>query len=200
MTVSRLERGFGGGLTLDSWQRIALGLGRMLRVELSRGADDEPIDAGHLVVQELLLRLARETGRARSFELPTRPSDPARSVDVCIRDDRHDVLILAEAWNRLDDIGAAARSTARKVAEAQEAAAAIGAPDRAYGVASVWVMRSTARNRGLVRRYPDVFAARFPGSSVSWVATLERGTPPPAAPGLVWADLDGARLRAWRRR
>ncbi|MFI5226963.1 MAG: helix-turn-helix domain-containing protein [Candidatus Limnocylindrales bacterium] len=200
MTVSRLERGFGGGLTLDSWQRVALALGRPLRVELTRGAYDTPVDAGHLVVQELLLRLARETGRNRRFELPTRPADPARSVDVCIRDDRQRVLILAEAWNRLDDIGGAARSTARKVADAADLAAAIGADDGPYRVAAVWVLRATARNRGLVRRYPDVFATRFPGSSRHWVGALATGGVPPTEPGLVWSDLAGTRLSAWRRR
>lgn len=200
MTVSRLERGLGGGLTLDSWQRVALGLSRPLRVELTRSGEDAPIDAGHLVVQELILRLARETGRAGRFELPTRPGDPARSVDVAIRDDRHRVLILVEAWNRLDDIGSAARSTARKVAEADQLAAAIGSEGHPYRVASVWVMRTTARNRGLVRNYPDVFAARFPGSSVGWVAALARGYEPPAEPGLVWSDVSGRRLSAWRRR
>ncbi len=200
MTVSRLERGFGGGLTLDSWQRVALALGRPLRVELTRGADDTPVDAGHLVVQELLLRLARETGRDRRFELATRPADPARSVDVCIRDDRHRVLILAEAWNRLDDIGGAARSTARKVSDAADLAAAIGADEGPYRVAAVWVLRATARNRGLARRYPDVFATRFPGSSHHWVGALATGGVPPTEPGLVWSDLAGTRLSAWRRR
>jgi transcriptional regulator with XRE-family HTH domain len=200
MTVSRLERGFGGGLSLDSWQRIALALGRPLRCELTRGADDAPIDAGHLVVQELILRLARQTGRGRRFELPTRPGDPGRSVDVGLRDDRQRTLVLVEAWNRLDDIGVAARSTNRKIAEMEDLGVVAGGDDEPYRVAAVWVLRATVRNRGLVRRYPDVFAARFPGSSVAWVAALQDGMRPPNEPGLVWSDVAGTRLLAWRRR
>jgi hypothetical protein len=64
----------------------------------------------------------------------------------------------------------------------------------------VWVVRATARNRALVARYPEVFAARFPGSSARWVAALTTGALPPSQPGLVWSDVGATRLFAWRRR
>lgn len=165
-TISRAERGHGGALSVDTWQRIGLALDRPLHVDLARDARQEPADAGHLAIQELLLRLGRANGRARRFELATRPHDPARSVDVCLRDDRQRVLVLLEAWNRIDDIGAAARSTDRKVAEALGLAAIIGAErpledgvsvegdaeatdsddGPPYRVASAWVVRATRRN------------------------------------------------------
>ncbi len=66
--------------------------------------------------------------------------------------------------------------------------------------AGVWVVRAAARNRALVARYPEVFAARFPGSSARWVAALTHGTEPPPEPGLVWCDVGATRLFAWRRR
>jgi hypothetical protein len=78
--------------------------------------------------------LARATGRTGSFELPTKPAEPWRSTDVGIRDDRHRVLILVECWNTFGDIGAAARSTNRKLAEAATLRRAIG-EDNAYRVA-----------------------------------------------------------------
>ena len=226
-TVSRLERGHGGALSLDTWQRTALALDRPLRIDLARDTLEEPADAGHLAIQELLLRLGRAHGRGRSFELATRPSDPGRSVDVGLRDDRRRILLLLEAWNRIDDIGAAARSTTRKVAEAQGLALLAGAErpidprptdraqrptDRAqrptdgiedgppYRVASAWVVRATRRNQALVARYPEVFGARFPGSSARWVRALTEGGEPPREPGLVWCDVGGTRLFGWRRR
>jgi hypothetical protein len=110
-------------------------------------------------------------------ELPTRPADPRHSIDVCVRDDRHRVLILQEAWNTFGDIGAAIRSTNRKAAEAADLAAAMddGLP---YRVASVWVIRPSATNRGLVARYQEIFASAFPGSSRMWA----RGRSEPEVP------------------
>jgi hypothetical protein len=61
------------------------------------------------------------------------------------------------------------------------------------------VVRATARNRALLARYPEVFAARFPGSSRQWVNAITTGAEPPAEPGLVWASVDGTRVYAWRR-
>ncbi len=198
--ISEIERGLGTALPLASWVAIGIAVGTPLAVRLSRPIDaGMPADAGHLAIQEDLLRLARATGRTATFELATRPADPSRSVDVGIRDDRHRVLVLEEAWNTFGDIGAARRSTARKVAEAEALAVAIGngAP---YRVASVWVIRATAANRELVRRYPEVFASACPGSSRAWLDALMTGGAPPVGQGLVWSDPASGRLTAWRRR
>jgi len=69
-----------------------------------------------------------------------------------------------------------------------------------YRVRGCWVVRGTARNRGLVARYPEVFAARFPGSSAAWVRALIAGAEPAEQAGLVWCDVADTRLFAWRRR
>jgi transcriptional regulator with XRE-family HTH domain len=197
-TVSAIERGRGAGHTLDTWQRLAVALGRPLRIDLPRDPLADPADAGHLALQELVLRQARAIGIRGSFELPTRPADPARSADVGLRDDRRRRLILVECWNTIGDIGAAARSTARKAAETESLAPTLG--EDPYEVGSCWVVRATASNRALVARYPEVFAARFPGSSAGWVRALITGSEPPAGPGLIWADVGATRLFAWRRR
>ena len=199
MTVSRIERGQGGRMTVEVWQRIGIALDRPLRLELGAAVTDDVADAGHLVVQELILRYARGAGHRRAFELPTRPSDPARSVDVGLRDDRGRVLLVVEAWNTFGDLGAAARSFDRKLAEARRLAIAIGG-ERPYRVAGCWVIRDTARNRALLRRYPEIFAVRFPGSSAAWLGALTRGAPAPEPPGLVWCDRDGTRLFVRRKR
>ncbi len=197
--VSQLERGLGAGAPLSVWVRIGQALDLPIRVEFARDPAAGPVDAGHLAIQELLLRLARAAGRTRFVELATRPSDPVRSSDVVARDDRARVIILQEAWNSIGDIGASLRSSARKAAEAEAAAVLAGVDDGPFRVASCWVVRATARNRALVARYPEIFSAAFPGSSAGWVRALTTGTSPPLEPGLVWCDVATTHLHAWRR-
>jgi transcriptional regulator with XRE-family HTH domain len=195
--LSEIERGLGTRASLETWIAIGVALGRPLAVTLSRplqptDADDRA--AGHLRIQEHVLRLARATDRAGTFELPTRPDDPWRSADLGIRDDRHATRILVECWNTIGDLGAAVRATNRKLAEA----AATWPDDR---IASVWVVAATAANRAILARYPHVIDAIFTASSRAWVHALDHGAaaPPPDRPGLVWFDSATARLREHRR-
>jgi DNA-binding XRE family transcriptional regulator len=200
-TVSAIERGWGGSHTLDTWQRLAVALSVALRIDLGRDPLAETADAGHLAIQELVLRLGRAAGYGRGFEVPTRPADPVRSTDVGLRDDRRRILLVVECWNTIGDLGAAARATSRKLAEAESMAVALAqGGQQPHTVRGVWVVRATARNRALVARYPEVFATRFPGSSARWVAALTAGAEPPTQPGLVWCEVLATRLFAWRRR
>ncbi|HUP82784.1 MAG TPA: helix-turn-helix transcriptional regulator [Candidatus Limnocylindria bacterium] len=197
--ISQIERGHGAGASLEVWFALAQALGTFLKVELGRDPIQEPDDAGHLAIQELALRAGREIGRLRMFEVPTRPAEPSLSVDVCLRDDRKRLLIIQECWNTFGNINAAVRSTRRKVAEAEQLAMA-NEGERAYRVAAVWVVRDTRRNREILTRYPEVFAAAFPGSSREWLKALtSRDAEPPKEMGLVWCDLRATRLFAWRR-
>lgn len=203
-TISLLERGHGGRLSLETWQRLALAPGRTARLTLTADERTEPADAGHLAIQELVLRLGRAAGFARTFELPTRPADPARSVDVGLRDDRRRLLVLVECWNTIGDIGAAARSSERKRSEAEALAVATAPLDtdgrgHSYRVRVCWIVRATVRNRSLLARYPEVFATRFPGSSTGWTRALAGGSEPPREPGLVCCDVAATPLFAWRR-
>lgn len=66
-----------------------------------------------------------------------------------------------------------------------------------HAVGVVWEVRASIRNRALVARYPEVFAAWFPGSSFGWVRALATGTVLPGQPGLAWCDVAGTRLFAW---
>jgi transcriptional regulator with XRE-family HTH domain len=196
-SLSRIELGFGNGVPIATWLALSLELGLTARFDLQRDWREEPADAGHLAIQDLILRLGRTSGYDRSFELPTRASDPARSIDVCLRSDANRRLIVAEAWNTIGDVGAGVRSFHRKLAEAAQLATAVGG-EQPYAVHGVWVVRATARNRALVVRYPEVFAAAFPGSSALWTRALAAGTQPPTQPGLVWCDIPATRLFAWR--
>ena len=193
--VSEIERGQGGRIPLETWIAIGTALDRPLGVGFSRPLEAraaEPADAGHLRIQEYLLARASATGRPGTFEVPTRPDDPRRSTDVGIIDRRHATRIQAECWNVIGDLGAAARATHRKVAEA----AATWPDDR---IASVWVVAATAANRAILARYPHVLGSAFPGSSRAWVRALEQGTEAPHQPGLVWFDPARGRLTEWRR-
>ena len=194
---AEIERGEGDTAPLDLWVRIGLAIDRPLAVSFSRDIEPlEPADAGHLAAQELVLRLVSASGRDRhaSFEAPTRPADPSRSADICIRDDLRRLIIIAEIWNRLDDLGAAARATSRKVADAEGMAVVAGRDGDPYRVVVGWLLVDTAANRRLVAHYPAILRARFPGSSIEWVRTLTDGTDPPTEPAIAWVDVRAARL------
>jgi transcriptional regulator with XRE-family HTH domain len=196
LVIGRAERGV-GNLDLETLERIGLALGVALVVSYSRDPREDVADAGHLAMQELVLRLGRPAGYRAQFELPTRPSEAWRSIDVALGSELRRVAIEVECWNTFGDIGAATRSSARKLAELEQIALGRWGPDAR--AALVWVVRDTARNRALVARYPEVFASRFPGSSRAWVEALMSGGDVPSEPGLVWCDVGSGRLYAWRR-
>jgi transcriptional regulator with XRE-family HTH domain len=194
--VGRIERGT-TRLDVDVLQRIGVALNRYLEIRFGRDALEQPADAGHLAMQELVLRLGRANGFVGEFEVPTRPAEPWRSIDVVLASRARRLMILNECWNTFGDVGMAARATMRKAAELEALAAARWGPDVTVRV--VWIVRATARNRVLLARYPEIFASRFPGSSRSWVEALTTGAPPPPEPGLVWCDVAATRVFEWRR-
>jgi transcriptional regulator with XRE-family HTH domain len=194
-----IEAGRGGGAPLTVWFALGEALGRPFRSEFVRDRLEEPVDAGHLAIQELVLKLGRSAGYEGRFELPTRPADPARSSDAPLLDRRGRRLILVECWNTFGDLGAAARSSDRKLADAEALAVVLGGEGKPFKVGLCWVVRDTARNRGLVARYEHIFASRFPESSARWANAITNGGPIPDAPGLVWCDLRATRLFARRR-
>jgi transcriptional regulator with XRE-family HTH domain len=198
-TISALERGDGASLSLELWQQVCLALDLPLRVEIGRDRMEEPVDAGHLRIQELALRLGRSTGRRRTFELATKPEDPSRSTDVGLIDDVAQLLLQIECVNTFGNVNASIRSSDRKRAEANALAIARGT-GHPYAVRTCWIVRATKRNRTLIASYPDLFANRFPGSSRGWVDALTKGTAAPPEPGLVWCDVGATRLFEWRPR
>jgi transcriptional regulator with XRE-family HTH domain len=194
--ISAIERGLAAHLPLRSWLALGLALGTPFAASFSRPRPGEAAvaDAGHLELQEMMLRKAAELGWSARFEVATRPSDPTRSIDVLVRDDRQRRLLILECWNRFGDLGAAARSSARKQAEADQLAVAIAGNGSPYTVHLCWLVRPTAENRTLVRTYPHVFRAHCPGSSLAWCRALIAGTTPPSGSGLVWADPTSSQL------
>jgi transcriptional regulator with XRE-family HTH domain len=198
-TISAVERGDGGTLSLELWQQVALVLYLPLKLEIGRDLMEEPVDAGHLRVQELVLRLGRATGRRRNFELATKPDDPRRSTDVGLIDDVARLLLLIECVNTFGNVNASIRSSDRKRAEVDALGIAIGNGDP-FAVRTCWVVRATRRNRLLLATYPELFGTRFPGSSRGWVDALTQGKSPPTEPGLVWCDINATHIFEWRPR
>jgi transcriptional regulator with XRE-family HTH domain len=197
MVESRIERGVANP-DLDALQRLAGALGRPLVLSFGgRDPEEGPRDAGHLAMQELVLRLGRAAGYDGSFELATKPAEPWRSADVGLAAPKARRLVQVECWNTIGDIGAAVRSSTRKRAELEAVAVARWGDRGTSGL--IWVVRASARNRNLVARYPEVFARAFPGSSLRWLGALVEGSAAPAEPGLVWCDVQAKRLFAWRR-
>jgi transcriptional regulator with XRE-family HTH domain len=198
--LASVEAGRGANLPPATWLALAHVLGRYFKFEFGRDPQAELAYEGHLAIQELVLKLGKAGGWESRFELPTRPTDPARSSDAALLDRRGRRMVLNECWNTFGDLGYATRSSDRKLHEAHALATALGGDDGPFAVSLCWVVRDTAANRPIVARYEHIFASRFPGSSSAWVRALTRGAPMPAEPGLVWCDLNATRLFAYRRR
>lgn len=192
--ISHLERGHGARTSIETWIAIGIALRRPISVGFSRDVVDPlPLDAGHLAAQELTLRLATRAGWEGRFEAPSDSSAPRHSTDIELAD-ASGRLVLVEIWNRLDDLGAAVRSSDRKIADL------VARRGPAARVQACWLLVETGANHGLVRRYPAILQARFGGSSAGWVDAITAGADSPARPGIAWIDVRSGRLRSIRLR
>ena len=149
-----LENGRGVAAPADVWFALAEALGRYLRFEFARDPLAELADAGHLAMQELLLRESLKGGWERAFEARSREWGSDRSIDVRLIHPKHRRLVIAECWNTFSDLGAASRSSERKVRDVQQQAVAIAGDGAPYRVGLVWVVRDSKSNRELVDQVP----------------------------------------------
>ena len=186
--ISKLEAGRGAHTALETWVAIGIALDRPIAIGFSRDVATPLSDAGHLAAQELVIRTARAADWRATFEAPADPGRSGWTTDVLLE---REAVVLVEIWNRLDDLGAAARSTDRKLA-----IIAAAHPDRS--VRSLWLLVDTAANRAIARRFPAILRSRFPGSSTAWVGAITTGAQPPPGPGLCWIDVRAERFRALR--
>ncbi len=190
--ISYLERGHGARTSIETWVAIGIALERPIAIGFSRDvADPLPNDAGHLDAQELVLQMAVATGWHGRVEAPSDPLEPRRSTDLELTAP-NGRIVLVEIWNRLDDLGAALRSSDRKLADVARRQAGEDA------IGSCWLLVDTAANRSIVRRYPAILRARFDGSSQAWIAAISVAAAVPIQPGIAWIDIRSRRLRALR--
>jgi len=190
---SLVERGGGGSASLETLASCAAAVSTQLAafIEATPGAT-LPRDIEHLRRQQLVIASAAVGGWSAR---PERPIDPAagwsRSIDVQLeRAARHEIAVI-EIEDLLADGGQAMRGLEDKVAAVRRSAG----PD--WSVWGLLILRSTIRNRGLVRELRDLFATRFPASSDAWLAALRDPTAAmPRGDGLAWSSVSGDRLFA----
>jgi transcriptional regulator with XRE-family HTH domain len=192
---SLLERGRSATASLETLAACAAAVGTQLAafVEAVPGAD-LPRDVEHLRRQHLVTVVAAGGGW---IARPERPIDPlarrSRSIDVELERVVRREMAVVEIVDLLTDGGEAMRGLADKVAAVRRDAG------KDSTVAGLLILRSTSRNRGVVREFSDLFAGRFPGSSSAWLAALrDPARPMPTADGVVWSSGDGNRLVAAR--
>ena len=131
--------------------------------------------------------------------MPERSIDPyasrSRSVDVLLERAVAREIAAVEIVDLITDAGATFRSHADKVNALRRQAGP------GWTVAGLLVVRGTVRNRDLVRELRGVIEARYPASSVAWLAALRSpDRPMPEADGMAWTGartpgLHPARLR-----
>jgi transcriptional regulator with XRE-family HTH domain len=110
--VSYLERGQGGGTTLETWSRVAAAVGEQFVafLEHSSGAN-QPRDLEHLKRQSALISIAARGGWQALPELAIDPFRArSRSIDVALIRRSSREAIAAEIWDWFDDVGAGFRS------------------------------------------------------------------------------------------
>src|SRR4051812_439318 len=197
--LADIEGGRGAGAPLEVWLALAAALDRYLRFEFARDPQAELADAGHLAIQELVIRISKVAGWEVQFEAPSRAWDSKRSIDVRLIDRRSRQIVIVECWNTFGDLGAAARSSNDKLRDAEQQAVAIAGDGEPFCVGLVWVVRDTKANRALVAKYSGASETRLPGSSVGWLHAIEERRRLPSQPGLIWCDVNATRLFAVRR-
>lgn len=192
--LADIEAGDGAGVPLNDWFALARALGVYLRFEFGRDPQAELRDAGHLDIQQLVVRLA-----APGWQAEWESQTGRRWIDVRLEDRLRRRILIVECVNTLGDLGEAMRSSDYKVREAEQRAVAIAGSGESFAVGLVWVIRDTKANRELVRRYGRLLESKFTGSSVEWIGALMVGGPMPGGPGMVWSDVRATRLFARRR-
>ncbi len=191
---STLERGGGTTASLETLAACAAAVDTELAAFLeARPGADLPRDIAHLRGQTSIIRFAR-TGawQARAERTIDPMSRRSRSIDVLLERPARNEIAVVELVDLLTDVGEAMRGLADKVA-------ALRREEPNARVAGLLVVRSTRRNRGLLRDLRDLMAARFPARSASWIhALLDADRAMPLADGIAWARVDGSGLFAAR--
>lgn len=194
---SRIELGRGNHASLETLAACALACDAQLAafVEALPGAS-LPRDIEHVRRQQAVIALAARGGWQA---MPERPIDPhaqrSRSVDVLLERAVAREIAVVEIVDLITDAGATFRGHTDK-ANALRRELGPG-----WTVAGLLVVRGTVRNRNLVRELHTVIDARYPASSVSWLAALRSpDRPMPKADGMAWTGARTPGLRPARRR
>ena len=167
MMVVRIELERGRAVDAETLERLG-SRSTFRSSSISVGTQSQDVaDAGHLAMQELVLRLGRALASSRSSSWPRGRPEPWRSIDVAFADA---AVAGSRSWSNAGTRSAMsappARSSRRKVAELERARGRAGGD----GMGAARASGSSATRLaigGSLRRYPEVFATPFPGSSTS---------------------------------
>ena len=194
---SRIELGRGSHASLETLAACALACDAQLAafVESLPGAS-LPRDIEHVRRQQAVIALAGQGGWQAMPERPIDPSAPrSRSVDVLLERVVAREIAVVEIVDLITDAGATFRGHADKVNALRREAGP------GWIVAGLLIVRGTVRNRDLVRELRGVMQARYPASSVAWLAALRSpGRPMPKADGMAWTGARTPGLRPARLR
>jgi hypothetical protein len=191
---SVLERGSGAAASLETLAACAAAVQTELAAFLeARPGADLPRDIEHLRGQTTIIRFAAAGGWRALAERAIDPmSRRLRSIDVLLERPTRGEIIVVELVDLLVDAGKAMRGLADKVA-------AMRREEPSARVAGLLVVRSTHRNRDLLRELQELVVSRFPARSVDWIHALsDPARPMPVADGFVWVRVDGSVLFAAR--
>jgi transcriptional regulator with XRE-family HTH domain len=187
-TVSRVELGRGGPVSIATWIRIAAALGMELRaMPLEEQRDGSAI-------QRRCHRLVVEHSRLGGWTATTVLDDarPERCETVLERIDRHEVAVI-RVWDVINDVD---RAVADLGASLERERASRGGPWHVSGVVII------ARSAHLLRRMTNGGRAvdlAFPVRGARWLAALTGDLAMPSAAGMIWTDVEMTRLRPFVR-
>jgi transcriptional regulator with XRE-family HTH domain len=187
-TVSRVELGRGGPVSMATWIRIPGSLGMEFRVVPHQDARDR------LAIQRRCHQLVVELSRLGQWSAITLLDGgrPECSETVLERNDRHEVAVI-RVWDLITDVE---RAVADLGSSVERERASRG---EAWQVSGAVII---ARSALLLRRMSEGGRAvdlAFPVRGARWLAALTGDRPIPPAPGMIWTDFPMTRLRPFVR-
>jgi transcriptional regulator with XRE-family HTH domain len=184
-TVSRLERGELGGLTLDSIERVASALGATIHIQLRwRGEQlDRLMDAAHAAVQDAVASLLIGLGWLVHVETSFNHYGDRGRIDIIAFHPLLGVVLVIEIKSVLGDLQETVGRLDVKARVARKVAADLGW-EGVVAVVPALVVGDSRTARRIVARHAALFARyQLRGrSALAWV----RHPVEPAPSGLLW--------------
>ena len=191
-TISRMELGAGGSITLDTWSAVAAATGVRLVADLRSEAGREPAwpdwEACPATAARRCHALIDDEARRGGWTAVTHIAGDTIET-VLARPVRGEVAIV-RVWDALASVDAAARDLLRAIERERELRAVT------IDVGGLAVVLYTAGNRRRVAESRPILREAVPASGARWVSALRHPRlPMPRDPGLIWASPDGWRIR-----
>lgn len=184
-TISRMELGGGGSMTLDTWSAVASAAGVRLTADL-RFMPDAPREAAPAARR--CHALIADEARGGGWTAVTEIADDVIET-VLVRPLRSEVAIV-RVWDSIASVDAAGRELLSAIELERERRGT------AVDVGGLVVVLYTTGNRRRVAQARAILREVVPASGARWVNALRHPRlPMPDAPGLIWATPDGSRIR-----